>query len=89
VNRTKRTPGPWTAVDLGGNHYAVAEQSTGIGLLFNEANSRLLAAAPDLLAALEDWVRLEDEGPSKSGISLLSLYQRARAAIRKAEGGAA
>ena len=52
------------------------------------ANARLIAAAPTMLAALRDWVRLEDEGMA-SGISLFALYTRTRAAIRAAEGGAA
>ena len=86
MNRTKRTPGPWTAVDLGGNHYAVAEQSTGIGLLFNEANSRLLAAAPDLLAALVWMVDAAiDQGDATEQDQAII---KARAAIAKAKGGA-
>ena len=47
----------------------------------------LFAAAPDLLAALRDWIRMEDEGPSRSGVSPLALYNRARAAIARAEKG--
>ena len=60
---TTPTPGPWVAVDLDGKHHAVAEQSTGIGLLYNGANARLIAASPCLLAAL-DGVLAQLLGPA-------------------------
>jgi hypothetical protein len=50
---TKQTPGPWQSIHLHGKHYCVAEQKSGVGLLYNEANARLMAAAPELLAALK------------------------------------
>jgi hypothetical protein len=52
------------------------------------ANANLICAAPDMYAALKDWIRMEDEGPHESGISPLALYTRARAALAKAEGKA-
>jgi hypothetical protein len=53
----KHTPGPWTYHATAGNHdFSVYPEATGrdVALVrdFNEANARLIAAAPDLLAAL-------------------------------------
>ena len=49
---TQHTPGPWQFIHLHGKHYCVAEQKNGVGLLYNEANARLMAAAPEMLDAL-------------------------------------
>ena len=51
----------------------------------NEANARLIAAAPDLLEALKDYVGETD----KVGLSLRGVHAKRMAldAIRKAEGG--
>lgn len=68
-------------------------------LTTNEANARLIAAAPDLLAALKDaeskMFALGREFSSPrftdrygDGPALLDLAERARAAIAKAEGRA-
>ncbi len=81
------TPGPWVAVDLDGKHYAVAEQSTGIGLLYNGANARLIAAAPELLAALRETIR---QFPARDKMHTLQrvAFDDAIAAIAKATRGA-
>ena len=95
------TLGPWRVVKATGDGNIVASLATnGARIntrLFDvladakvmngsqDANARLIAAAPTMLAALRDWVRLEDEGMA-SGISLYALYTRTRAAIRAAEG---
>ncbi len=50
-----------------------------------EANKALIAAAPDLLAALEKVIAWLDAGCDPSRVSL----ENARAAIAKAKGGAA
>lgn len=50
-----------------------------------DANARLIAAAPDLLAALE---MLADHAPSVfAGFRPADAYEQARAAIAKAKGG--
>ena len=51
-----------------------------------EANARLIAAAPDLLASLIDllaWANISDDSHYKT----LALRNAARAAIRQATGG--
>ena len=80
---SKHTPGPWTFVHEGGidgGYFIDAKEDVVVlprGRL-NEADARLIAAAPDLLAALkavmeaaEKWSPAIDQG---------------RAAIAKAEG---
>lgn len=96
----KHTPGPWTAdldaypimitseletwplvddgVEVGRTGVFVA--NTGL----NKANARLIAAAPDLLEALQECLR-EHGGFTIKG----ECERRARVAIAKAQGGAA
>jgi hypothetical protein len=61
-NQTKHTPGPWQIRSGGNTGKFFVEQSQGAevticfvdtNLRSNEANARLIAAAPDLLAACE------------------------------------
>ena len=73
----------FTVDDLGGKDPRSAEQI--------EADARLIAAAPDLLAACEAIVA-EDDRLLASGDCLTDIcdhIDRARAAIAKAKGGAA
>ena len=107
-NKTKHTPGPWGVWSIGG-HQVVTDNALGrhlarIGHLAtivngepeHEASARLIAAAPELLDALEESLALLDEAytwNSKHGDNLWRDYPRvqnnARAAIAKARGGAA
>jgi hypothetical protein len=52
----------------------------------NEANARLIVAAPDLLAALREWFGDENAGLFSDRASTDAAIARARAAIAKAEG---
>lgn len=87
---TKHTPGPWRRVDCyiyggppgTGSHVADASPfgpmaDAGVA----DANARLIAAAPDLLAALEALMHTTEDD-----LHYLDVCQRARAAIRKARG---
>ena len=56
-------------------------QKNGVG----EANARLIAAAPELLAALYELVEY-DKGSSEEGTYGSEILERCRAAIAKAEG---
>ena len=90
---TQYTPGPWrigtpppngeqTIGALNGLMVAVA--TTGVEMEVTEANARLIAAAPELLEALQSVLEncLDSEG-------LCAAHAKARAAIAKATGGAA
>lgn len=94
----KHTPGPWEvrhddAEKVEANDgEGVAVMSGGHrGTVERAANARLIAAAPELLAALRiiaEW----DPAASPNepgGMSIMDAIDIAQAAIRKAEGGAA
>jgi len=53
-----------------------------------EANARLIAAAPDLLASLREFVALYDGVRDHLGQSVHQKLARAEAVIAKATGGA-
>ena len=93
------TPGPWVAGDDEGSDYYLVGPHDGNGIVYQsavelhiEADTRLIAAAPEMLAALQA-VLAEIEGPDRphSTDSWLPahLAHQVRAAIAKAEGGAA
>ena len=95
--KAAHTPAPWqiewNVAQGGEGHYItdskdMAELSRIAAVLFHDdadgetrANARLLAAAPDLLAALIGVVKVADRATVE--------FDAARAAIAKAEGGAA
>lgn len=87
----KGTPGPWycppdsvggvsrTTVWSGNGDIQIAEcKSKGLALACNRANARLIAAAPELLEALQGVVRVADR--------VTVEFDAARAAIAKALG---
>lgn len=85
----KHTAGPWKAIlsDLVPKFWAIESESGDVGYLTLqpyqiEANARLIAAAPDLLAALLDLA------PSDIPNHPMPEYHAARAAIAKATGDA-
>jgi hypothetical protein len=78
------TPGPWYEMNgvvwAGSGVVGLPDGPTIVAEVENEADARLIAAAPDLLAALEfiaAWGMPSTVNPVKS---------RARAAIAKAKG---
>ena len=74
---TKFTPGPWTRDDKGDLRGAGGEP-----VYFKEANARLIAAAPEMLAALEAISTAPGDLASdhENAIALV------RSAIRQAKG---
>lgn len=88
----KHTSGPWYHGNLNGNFYVCKD----VGNLFydiarvdnwpeeTEANARLIASAPELLAALETVVRMI--GPYAGQGRMDTEISAARAAIAKARG---
>jgi hypothetical protein len=92
----KHTPGPWQYVFEGGTTAFITEVdgSTIICIRTTEnttahknlaANVRLIAAAPELLEALEALLNYENLGAYERA----DVRQQARAAIAKATGSAA
>lgn len=90
-SEVKHTPGPWhfssarTSCDFhvhqkSGVMIAVCGRSTAVE---NEANARLIAAAPELLAALKGFL---DHVGGAADRDLQSLLYQAEDAISKAEG---
>ena len=79
----KHTPGPWTYEQISNNAYVIDENGSAVMLYRNpddemKANASLIAAAPELLEALE-WA-VDNPHDDAYWIS------QARAAIRKAKG---
>ena len=91
---SKHTPGPWEVVELVDGYdirspesrcrIATASDPEAVwGAVLREEDACLIAAAPDLLEALEKLVSLIDAG---EGTWTLEEQQKARAAIAKAKG---
>ena len=77
---TQHTPGPWyvaNGVQIRSDKHQVAKAWSFAGKT-GEANAQLIAAAPDLLAALHGVVRVADRATDE--------FDAARAAIFKATG---
>ena len=102
-NRSKQqqpthTPGPWRVGRKLSNCVVVTAEGKDIGTVsinkytdnaINEANARLIATAPELLAALKTLVGLLDvqaDEMEEAGIAILPEREAARAIIDKAEG---
>jgi hypothetical protein len=101
-NMSKHTPGPWKVAQTGGFELAVYGRSKNQPICIfttpdgdyipqelknGKANAHLIAAAPDLLAALKALsAGLHDELDSNPRVKA-SEVRAARAAIAKAEGG--
>lgn len=98
---TKHTPGPWrletNRAPNGGTYYRIFDaddarsciaQVIGDGRIEYHDNAALIAAAPDLLAALQAFVVQRDKlaGFPQAVDPYSGAYVAARAAIAKAEG---
>jgi hypothetical protein len=94
---TQHTPGPWELRQSVRGYWFIdceqgGESYTLTALECNEADARLMAAAPDLLAALQECVDYLDcipEAAAGGCDDARKLVRIARAAIAKATGGAA
>lgn len=91
---TNHTPGPWYQSERNGQYIVakdIGDRSHDIAhpCWWSEetcANARLIAAAPDLLAALKNLVEAVEFTPL--GVRGIKACQQARAAIAKARGEA-
>jgi hypothetical protein len=88
---SKHTPGPWTAIpdDDGDedNWYVLTEKEAAIAVGLYGPDARLIAAAPDLLAVLQDLADVSRGYLEHMDAEDIAALEAARAAIAKAEGG--
>lgn len=110
MSETKHTPGPWDSFKAHDGKFLIHRRDSGYKSLIGftassdslghggseEANARLIAAAPELLEALETAVAQFDftvaamaKGQKVSMSSLQNCAANARAALSKATKGAA
>ena len=80
------TPGPWAMTRKATNHQHLSGPGPGlIADIHRDEDAAIIAAAPDLLAALQKLVRAIDRLPGNNPLD--GLADEARAAIAKATGG--
>lgn len=99
---TKHTPGPWSIGTPNAKEYGEVGvhgpgeygfiicdlQADGYDEKTQKANASLIAAAPDLLEALEGVTDMAADMIPSMGFAGLALIEAARAAIAKARGEA-
>ena len=91
MSEVKFTPGPWKVIKVSGSgncafdiytdNYDVVSSSL-MQVIRKEEDAHLIAAAPDLYAACEEFVRKVDAGEARSTRS----YAAMKAALAKARG---
>jgi hypothetical protein len=86
---SKHTPGPWFSQYDDNGFYEIGSEAVSLRLAFthgegdtDEANARLIAAAPELLEALKDLLYQAKLSENEGGWD----FEQATAAIAKAEG---
>lgn len=92
----KHTPGPWFSAYDDNGFYEIGSESVSLRLAFtygegetDEANARLIAAAPDLLDVVKEAnAELERLNDPRGFVSMrqMRIMEKARAAIAKATG---
>lgn len=102
MSDTKHTPAPWRVDDGGTDCFGIFDstgqsiaylgfaegQGSGRGRDVDEANARLVAAAPDMLDALQYLVRRLQQNRDSITWGIQAAMVDAHAAIAKAEGRA-
>jgi len=102
ATQTAHTPGPWRVTEYGGEIAIHAEDNTKVALpekwfasdrVEAAANAHLIAAAPELLAALESIAAGSVQDTGENGMGTVNIDREtmqliARAALAKATGGA-
>ena len=79
------TPGPWYEASTGNHQGLIISETTGanVAAAYNKKDACLIAAAPDLLEALE-WLNEELGDLDMPSHPSVDATQNARAAIQKA-----
>lgn len=106
MSKAQHTPGPWFSQYDDNGFYEIGSEAVSLRIAFtygegeaDEANTRLIAAAPDLLSVLSFILRGMDGGhikcapyldfdPDAAELEIKHPAERIRAAIAKATGGA-
>lgn len=90
----KRTPGPWFVkttpegrFGINSRDFYIAETIGGLGPTKTKANANLIAAAPDLLEALEALEAINAHWEAGNFSRQPHLWETMKAAIAKAKGG--
>lgn len=96
MQQVKHTPGPWYVQPEQDGAFTIWANELQLGevtpddmgdKLPAQANAALIAAAPDMLAALEWWqAQMRDDSCDDMGKLLDDMSAKARAAIAKAKG---
>lgn len=95
MSEIKHTPGPWSvSFECVDPEWAIVATRGGVVIAnvnadhLQDANARLIAAAPDLLEAVAGLIRLSEAIRHSVGLgkNQLERIERAKAAIAKAEG---
>lgn len=92
MSDSKHTPGPWALFNDGESREWIVMPVMREGDIARvesgntEADARLIAAAPDLLAALKQTTDFLDPDKDPPHVGNRSMLEIARAAIAKAEG---
>ena len=90
------TPGPWSVETKGSRHFIDGADELTVAYVDRagvrerqtyEANAHLIAAAPDLLAALKEVCGLWEDSDQTNGLAQI-MARTARSALAKAEGNA-
>lgn len=82
------TPGPWRVVKHPDSACCIYSEENGVCYLYHENDANLIAAAPELIAALKGILAkhcIEVDSPIFAAC-LCDHCEQAREAIRKAEG---
>jgi hypothetical protein len=92
-NETKWTPGPWAVrhkKSIGRPIIQVGNPETGFFVCKCDTmeDAHLIAAAPELLEALETLLRVDDEWHASINSEMALARYAARVALRKAKGEA-
>ena len=88
---SKHTPGPWAYENYGGTVHVFLDNKEGTPSICKlvgndkDANARLIAAAPELLGALEELFSMADDAYEGDDEFTWNVG-KARAAIAKAKG---
>jgi len=81
----KHTPGPWLVTEGFTGEFLVSTKVRWLARVREEEDARLIAAAPDLLAVLQDIVAADGMRPGHVAyLSRADITAMARAAISKA-----